>query len=77
MEKSSFVEGIKRSAKKLFGPIEMGKPVRWIERLNKVEFEKPKIKKETKDKMRKLFRPDILETQRITGIDLSNWVGGG
>lgn len=75
LQRSRIGRGVRKMSRKLLSGIEIGTPLRWIEEINKRSFEKPKMKEQTESKLRELFRPDIRETQRITGLDLSDWLG--
>lgn len=74
LQRSEMAKVIRGVSNKMFGSVDIGGWLRWVEELNQREFTKPKIRPETRDKLVEVFRPDIRRTERLTGMDLSHWL---
>lgn len=46
---------------------------RIINKLNRKPCKRQKIKKETRNHLKKVFAPDIKKVEKLTGLDLSSW----
>lgn len=50
------------------------KVVSWIEKVRSKNLEKPRMKSETKEYLKGLYKDDILKLQELINRDLSNWL---
>jgi hypothetical protein len=74
LERSRVAEVGRYVSRKVFGWTNPGKMLRWVEKLNGRDFTPPPMDDQLRRKLANRFRPDILRTEKLTGLDLSNWM---